>query len=121
MLYQKAHSAGSAPCIVVKSPQSTTFPVSISPLCLKLFDDRFQPLQSPDEDDEELNDDTLPQWFVPVVYAKKYALNEALAYDKLLPVQGSVIPWFYGIHQVMCSVFTQKILLAYSPLTVYAT
>jgi hypothetical protein len=35
-------------------------PVSLSSLCLKLFDDRFQPLQSPDEDDEELNDDTLP-------------------------------------------------------------
>ena len=96
-------------------------PVSISPLCLKLFDDRFQPLQSPDEDDEELNDDVLPQWFVSVVYAESYALNEAFAYDKLLPAQGSVIPWFYGTHQVMCSVFTRKTLLAYSPLPVYAT
>ena len=96
-------------------------PVSLSPLCLKLFDDRFQPLQGPDEDDEELNDDTLPQWFVPVVCAETYALNEAFAYDKLLPVQGSIIPWFYGTHQVMCSVFTRKILLAYSPLIVYAT
>jgi hypothetical protein len=61
-------------------------PVSLSPLCLKLFDDRFQPLQSPDEDDEELNDDTLPQWFVPVICAETYALNEAFAHDKLLPV-----------------------------------
>jgi len=75
-------------------------PVSISPLCLKLFDDRFQPLQSPDEDDEELNDDLLPRrWFDPVVIAETYALNEAFAYDKLLPAQGSVIPWFYGTHQ----------------------
>ncbi|KAJ3873483.1 hypothetical protein F5051DRAFT_419141 [Lentinula edodes] len=72
-------------------------PVSISPLCLKLFDD--QPLQSPDEDDEELDDDLLPRWFDPVVFAETYALNEAFAYDKLLPAQGSVIPWFYGTHQ----------------------
>jgi hypothetical protein len=94
--------------------------VSISPLCLKLFDDRFQPLQSPDEDDE-LNDELLPRWFDRVIRAETYALNEAFAYDKLLPVQGSVIPWFYGTHQVMCNVFTRKILLTYSPLTVYAT
>ena len=66
-------------------------------------------LQSPDEDDEELNDD-LPRWFVPVVYAETYALNGAFAYDKLLPTQGSVIPWFYGTYQVMCS-FTWKTLL----------
>ena len=81
-------------------------PVSISPLCLKLFDDRFQSLQSPDEGDEEFNDDLLPRWFDPVIYAERYALNEAFAYDKLLPVQGSIIPWFYGTHQVMCNVFT---------------
>jgi hypothetical protein len=93
-------------------------PVSISPLCLKLFDDRFQLLESPDEDDGDL----VPRWFDPVVHAGTYALNEAFAYDKLLPAQGSVIPWFYGTHQVKCVVFTRtRILLAYSPLTVYAT
>ncbi len=54
-------------------------PVSISPLCLKLFDDRFQPL-----DHEELDDDLLPRWFDPVVHAETYTLNEAFAYDKLL-------------------------------------
>jgi hypothetical protein len=75
-------------------------PVSMSPLCLKLFDDRFQPLQRPDEDDE-LDDELLPRWFDPVVHAEAYALNEAFAYDKLLPAQGSVIPWFYGTHQVI--------------------
>ncbi|KAG7089546.1 hypothetical protein E1B28_011219 [Marasmius oreades] len=73
-------------------------PVSVSPLCLKLFDDRFQQLQSPDEG-EELNDDLLPRWFDRVVYAERHALNEAFAYDKLRPVQGTVIPWFYGTHQ----------------------
>ncbi|KAF5387197.1 hypothetical protein D9757_006846 [Collybiopsis confluens] len=34
-----------------------------------------------------------------VVYAELYALNEARAYDELGSVQGSIIPWFYGIHQ----------------------
>ena len=82
--------------------------VSISPLCLKLFDDRFQPLHSPEEDDE-LDDEHLPRWFDTVIHAETYALNEAFAYDKLLPVQGSVIPWFYGTHQVICRVFTRKI------------
>ena len=95
-------------------------PVSLSPLCLKLFDDRFQPLQSP-KVDEEFDDELLPRWFDRVVIAETYALNEAFAYDKLRPVQGSVIPWFYGAHQVICSVFTRKMLLAYSHLTVYVT
>ncbi|KAJ4470957.1 hypothetical protein J3R30DRAFT_3408191 [Lentinula aciculospora] len=62
-------------------------PMSVSPLCLKLFDDRFQP----DKDD----DDLIPRWFDTVVVAETYALNEAFAYDKLCPAQGSLIPWFY--------------------------
>jgi hypothetical protein len=74
--------------LTAKTNELGQFPdiLSLLPLCLKLFDDRFQPLQSPDEDDEELNDDTLPQWFVPVICAETYALNEVFAYDKLLPV-----------------------------------
>ena len=86
-------------------------PVSISPLCLKLFDDRFQPLHSPDEYDE-FDDELLSRLFDTVIHAETYALNEAFAYDKLLPVQGSVIPWFYGTHQVICSVFTRNIIFA---------
>jgi len=73
-------------------------PVSSPSLCLKLFDDRFQPLRSPNEDNEE-PDELLPRWFDPVVIAEWYAVNEAFAYDKLRPAQGSVIPWFYGTHQ----------------------
>ena len=96
-------------------------PMSISPLCLKLFDDRFQPLHIPNEDDE-LDDEHLPRLFDTVIHAETYALNEAFAYDKLLPVQGSVIPWFYGTYQVVCSVSTRSnIIFAYSLLTVYAT
>ncbi|TFK41411.1 hypothetical protein BDQ12DRAFT_733692 [Crucibulum laeve] len=70
------------------------YPVSSPPLCLKLFDDRFQLLKSLKEDDKLLH-----EWFDPVVIAEMYALNEAFAYDKLRPVQGTVVPWFYGTHQ----------------------
>jgi hypothetical protein len=71
--------------------------VSSPSLCLKLFDDRFRSLRSPDEDDE---DELIPRWFDRVVIAEIYALNEAFAYDKLRPVQGSLVRWFYGMHQV---------------------
>ena len=62
-------------------------------LCLKLFDDRFQPL------DPDL-DEAIPRWFDFVRCAERLAVNEAAAYDKLRAVQGTVIPWFYGNHQV---------------------
>lgn len=70
--------------------------VSSSPLlCLKLFDDRFQDLH-------HLIDfeDPVPQWFSSVFFAEELADNEAAVYDKLRSVQGTVIPWFYGQHQV---------------------
>ena len=72
-------------------------PVSSPSLCLKLFDDRFQQLQSPITDGEELD---VPRWFDTLLVAQMYAINEAFSYDKLRPVQGSVVPWFYGTHQV---------------------
>ena len=74
-------------------------PVSSPSLCLKLFDDWFQRLRSPNEDNEE-PDELLLRWFDSVVIAEWYAVNEAFAYVKLRPAQGSVIPWFYGTHQV---------------------
>jgi hypothetical protein len=86
----------SAPYIGVRSFQLTIMSCRHR-LCLKLFDDRFQPLQSPDEDEDGLE----PRWFDRVVVAELYALNEAAAYDKLRSVQGSLVPWFYGTHQVM--------------------
>ncbi|KAH7916633.1 hypothetical protein BJ138DRAFT_1139528 [Hygrophoropsis aurantiaca] len=76
-------------------------PMTSPSLCLKLFDDRFQLLESPDEDEEE--PDEVPRWFDPVIIAGLYALNEAFAYDKLGPAQGSVVPWFYGTHQFTLS------------------
>lgn len=58
-------------------------PVSSPSLCLKLFDNRFQPLSSPDEDDYEL-DELLPRWFESLVIAQACAINETFAYDKPL-------------------------------------
>jgi len=81
-------------------------PVSSPSLCLKLFDDRFQMLRSPYDGAEEADDSLFPWWFTidhifqANLIAEPRALNEALAYEKLRPVQGTVIPWFYGIHQV---------------------
>ncbi|KAJ3768500.1 hypothetical protein FB446DRAFT_815874 [Lentinula raphanica] len=71
-------------------------PVSTPSLCLKLFDDRFQPLHGPEDD--ELDQDP-SMWLSGIVYAELGALNESFAYEKLLPVQGSIVPWFYGAHQ----------------------
>ena len=91
-------------------------PVSVPSLslCLKLFDDRFQPLEGPDLEEESEteafgeSDEHLPRWFDQVVVAEMYALNEAFAYDKLRPVQGSVFPWFYGAHQVNSASLTSR-------------
>ncbi|KAH9478627.1 hypothetical protein JR316_0009084 [Psilocybe cubensis] len=70
-------------------------PVPASPvLCLKLFDDRFQDLH-----DLIDNEDPVPLWFRGVFNAEEFADNETAAYEKLLSVQGTVIPWFYGQHQ----------------------
>ena len=70
-------------------------------LCLKLFDDRFQRLPSPDDG----LDERVPRWFDALLIAERYALNEAFAYEKLRPAQGTVVPWFYGTHQVRNDVF----------------
>ena len=76
-------------------------PVASPPLCLKLFDDRFFPLEPPEEetDDTQSVEGGL-RWFDKLIFAEGYAAGEALNYEKLRPVQGSIVPWFYGIHQV---------------------
>jgi hypothetical protein len=68
--------------------------VSSPTLCLKLFDDRFQQIPIP-EDELDYAD-----YFANLDNAPSLALNEAQIYDKLRPVQGTIVPWFYGIHQV---------------------
>lgn len=78
-------------------------PVSSPPLCLKLFDERFFPLEPPEEgSDYAAGMEGGPRWFNRLIFAEGYAASEALNYDKLRPVQGSVVPWFYGVHRVSC-------------------
>ncbi|KAI0091004.1 hypothetical protein BDY19DRAFT_1046768 [Irpex rosettiformis] len=102
--------------------------VSDSPdLCLKLFDDRFQPKECPNEYDEatreadierynrmvryympwrkpedsKVDDDydsEYRDYFISAKHADQLAMTEAAAYDKLRSVQGSFIPWFYGVY-----------------------
>ncbi|KAH8928270.1 hypothetical protein BT69DRAFT_1277185 [Atractiella rhizophila] len=72
--------------------------ISSPPLCLKLFDDRFQVLPTEAEDPEYFEDPVV-RWFDRVVVAECVAMNEAFAYDKLKPLQGSLVPWFFGMHQ----------------------
>ncbi|KAF9486120.1 hypothetical protein BDN70DRAFT_926829 [Pholiota conissans] len=83
---------------------------SSTPLCLKLFDDRFQKIDALSED---LDD---PRWYDYVLFGETYAHNEATVYDKLFPVQGTVISWFYGVHQfvlpngfVLCGVLMELV------------
>ena len=88
------------------------------PLCLKLFDDRFQRLSMPgthptfclEDIDDQLQSFSIPDQsdsadilhhlFYCMVFAEVSALTETLAYKKLQHVQGSIVPWFYGAHQV---------------------
>ncbi|KAJ3571362.1 hypothetical protein NP233_g3805 [Leucocoprinus birnbaumii] len=77
-------------------------PVSSPPLCLKLFDDCFQPLDTPTSKDIE-DDLDLVGWFDQLVHAEAFASNEAAAYEKLDAVQGSIIPRYYGVHKFIMS------------------
>lgn len=88
------------------------------PLCLKLLDDRFQSLSMPEPTpkfgfkrvDGELQQYSIPDERDPaeilhhlyyrMAFAESDALIETLVYEKLQLVQGSIIPWFYGAHQV---------------------
>lgn len=75
-------------------------PVTASPtLCLKLFDDRFQRAAGLEEDEEELATN-YGHYMKQILDADLHVLDEASAYDKLKPVQGSIVPWFYGAHKV---------------------
>jgi len=89
---------------------------SCPPLCLKLFDDRFQSLSMADTypffdldnvngqpssiPDKRESDEFLHHLFYRMSFAEVCALKESLAYKKLQQVQGSIVPWFYGTHQV---------------------
>ncbi|KAG8824243.1 hypothetical protein FRC18_010561 [Serendipita sp. 400] len=61
-------------------------------LCLKLFDDRFQFLGSPEEEEEPV------RWLRGLVQAEWHIRQEDTAYNSLKAVHGTVFPWYYGAH-----------------------
>ena len=63
-------------------------PVSLSPLRLKLFG---------------LDDEPLSRWFIPVIHAETYVLNEVFAYDKLLPRVRYYRDWLTFVRQFTLS------------------
>lgn len=70
----------------------------ISPvLCVKFFDDRFYPMQYPD--DEMLEGD-FRWWWAHYTTSERQIQNEDATYKRLALMQGSLIPRFYGSHQV---------------------
>ncbi|KAF9486117.1 hypothetical protein BDN70DRAFT_926827 [Pholiota conissans] len=73
--------------------------VSSPSICLKLFDDRFQSFQLPDEDELFRQDGYIATRLRFAAFAEMHALNEVFAYNKLSSAQGTVIPWFYGMHK----------------------
>ena len=52
-------------------------------------------IEAEPEDYDEYRD-----YLTSVVQADHLVMAERAAYDKLLPVQGSLVPWFYGVHKV---------------------
>ena len=75
-------------------------PVMSPPLCLKLFDDRFLPVGPLEEGEDPQDEPGGLRWFDRLILAEGCAVSEATSYNKLQPVQGSIVPWFYGVHQV---------------------
>jgi len=64
-------------------------------LCLKLFDDRFFPMETPDK---EMIEAGVRWWWTRYRTAEHHVRNEDAAYKKLEFIQGSLIPYFYGSH-----------------------
>ncbi|OBZ76067.1 hypothetical protein A0H81_03272 [Grifola frondosa] len=62
-------------------------------LCLKLYDDRFYPLHTPAEAMEYGNMQNMM-----FGTAEAYICREIAVYEKLDFAQGSIIPYFYGVH-----------------------
>ena len=73
---------------------------NVSPiLCVRLFDDRFLPMEPPNK---ELIETGPQSWWRHFATAEGHVRNEDAAYQKLELIQGSLIPRFYGSHLVSC-------------------
>lgn len=76
-------------------------------LVLKIFDDRFMDMPNPyDEDGVILEDNeniTSYLSFSSFLTAEWHVRGELTAYEKMKVAQGSIIPYFYGAHEVKSS------------------
>jgi len=63
----------------------------------KWVDGKLQQCSIPDERGPT---EILHHLFYQMAFTESDALIESLVYEKLQLVQGSIIPWFYGAHQV---------------------
>lgn len=79
---------------------SLSLSASSDSLCVKLFDDRFLEFHYPGGCEGELEDKPLQRWFDAVTPVEDMALNEFRTYEKLRPVQGTVVPRCYGVYEV---------------------
>lgn len=67
-------------------------------LVVKLYDDRFYPMDEPFE-----SPPSVAWWFLSFTTAEDNIRREISAYEKMKHAQGSVIPHFYGSHKVVIS------------------
>lgn len=70
---------------------------SVGSLCVKFYDDRFHRMEAPDPDS-----DNSPFWWRHWRTAEDALNCEVAAYESLQMAQGSLLPRFFGAHQVQC-------------------
>lgn len=71
---------------------------SVSPtLCVKFYDDRFHPMDPPDEDALKGG---MHWWWIDYTDAEGRVKCEHMTYKRLDFMQGSLIPHYYGAHSV---------------------
>lgn len=66
-------------------------------LCIKLFDDRFYPMDPPDEEMMKVD---FRWWWPRYTTSERQVQNEDMTYKRLALMQGSLIPRYYGSHLV---------------------
>jgi hypothetical protein len=80
-------------------------------MCVKLFLDRYIPVEAP-EDDTIMENLRPSYWLENLPIAEEYLRREDAVYKKLEEAQGSLLPRYYGAHKVgACSVLAHHALL----------
>ena len=75
-------------------------------LVLKIFDDRFMEMINPYDEDGVMDDyENITSYlsFSSFLTAEWHVRGELTAYEKMKVAQGSIIPYFYGAHEVKSS------------------